>query len=59
LENEVDFLKNRVENVTHNNEQLVDEVEKMRIENENLRKALNEIGIACCLKEGTLFFRAR
>ena len=46
LENEVDFLKNRVENVTHNNEQLVDEVEKMRIENENLKKALNEIGIA-------------
>ena len=34
-------LKNKMENLTLNNEQLVDEVEKMRIENAGLRKTLN------------------
>ena len=38
-------LRNQVENVTLNNEQLVDEVEKMRIENAGLRRTLNEMEI--------------
>ena len=42
LKHKVTSLKNQVENLALNNEQLVDDVEKMRIENAGLRRALNE-----------------
>ena len=43
LEDSERNLKNLVENMALNNEQLVDDVEKMRIENSGLRKTLNEM----------------
>jgi predicted nucleic acid-binding Zn-ribbon protein len=46
LKNQIANFQNQVENVSLNNEQLVDEVEKMRIENAGLRRTLNEMEIA-------------
>ena len=46
LKNQIANFQNQVENLTLNNEQLVDEVEKMRIENAGLRRALYEIEIS-------------
>ena len=45
LEKSEATLKNQLENVILNNERLVDDVEKLQIENAGLRGSLNEVRI--------------
>ena len=50
LETSEQELKNQVENYDFNNAQLIDDVEKMRIENAELKRMLNEMEISGQIK---------